>query len=92
MDEPFGALDPVHRRQLQAQFRRIQAQLRKSVILVTHDLAEAMTLGDRIGVMDDGRLVWSGPSAAILTSDDPHVQRLIEAVTPLAATAGARPS
>ena len=41
MDEPFGALDPVTRRQLQGEFRRIQARLRKTVMLVTHDMAEA---------------------------------------------------
>ena len=54
MDEPFGALDPITRRQLQDEFRRIQARLRKGVILVTHDMAEAMSLGDRIGVLDAG--------------------------------------
>jgi osmoprotectant transport system ATP-binding protein len=57
MDEPFGALDPVTRRELQDQFRRIQAQLRKTVLLVTHDMAEAMTLADRIGVLDHGQLI-----------------------------------
>ena len=45
MDEPFGALDPVTRRQLQDEFRRIQSRLRKTVVLVTHDMAEAMALG-----------------------------------------------
>ena len=54
MDEPFGALDPVTRRQLQDEFRRIQSRLRKTVLLVTHDMAEAMALADRIGVLDAG--------------------------------------
>src|SRR4029450_1837551 len=51
MDEPFGALDPVTRRQLQNEFRRIQSGLHKTVLLVTHDVAEAMALADRIGVL-----------------------------------------
>ena len=83
MDEPFGALDPVTRRQLQDDFRGIQARLQKSVLLVTHDMAEAMALGDRIGVMDDGRLVWCGAPRAILACRDPRVRRLVEAVAPL---------
>jgi osmoprotectant transport system ATP-binding protein len=83
MDEPFGALDPVTRRQLQHEFRRIQARLRKTVILVTHDLGEAMALGNRVGVMADGRLIWCGPPQAILACTDPRVQRLVEAATPL---------
>jgi len=83
MDEPFGALDPVTRRQLQDDFRGIQARLHKSVLLVTHDMAEAMALGDRIGVMDDGQLIWCGAPQAILTCDDPHVRKLVEAVAPL---------
>ena len=62
MDEPFGALDPVTRRQLRGEFRRIQSRLRKTVLLVTHDMAEAMALADRIGVLDAGQLIWSGPA------------------------------
>jgi len=84
MDEPFGALDPVTRRQLQQEFRRIQARVRKSVILVTHDMAEAMTLGDRIGVMDEGRLIWSGTAQEIFACEDARVRQLLEAVMPLA--------
>jgi osmoprotectant transport system ATP-binding protein len=83
MDEPFGALDPVTRRQLQGEFRRIQSRLHKSVMLVTHDMAEAMTLGDRIGVMDAGQLIWCGRPQALLACEDPRVRRLVEAVMPL---------
>ena len=83
MDEPFGALDPITRRQLQKHFRGIQTRLGKAVILVTHDMAEAMALGDRIGVMEGGRLVWSGPSREILESDHPLVRQYVESVTPL---------
>jgi len=82
LDEPFGALDPVTRRQLQSEFRRIQARLRKSVLLVTHDMGEAMMLGDRVGVMDDGRLIWCGPPRAIAECDDPPVRRFVDAATP----------
>jgi osmoprotectant transport system ATP-binding protein len=83
MDEPFGALDPITRRQLQQEFRRIQARVAKCVILVTHDMAEALTLADRIGVLDEGRLIWSGTPKAIGESDDPRVRALVESVVPL---------
>ena len=80
MDEPFGALDPITRRQLQEEFRRIQARLRRSVILVTHDLVEAMRLGDRVAVMDEGQFIWIGPPARLAESDDPRVRRLVETI------------
>jgi osmoprotectant transport system ATP-binding protein len=83
MDEPFGALDPVTRRQLQEEFRAIQGRLHKSVLLVTHDMAEAMVLADRIGVMDRGELIWSGPPRAILECDEPRVRQLVEAAMPV---------
>jgi osmoprotectant transport system ATP-binding protein len=81
MDEPFGALDPVTRRQLHNEFRRIQARVSKCVILVTHDLTEAMLLGDRVGVMARGRLTWCGPPADIDASTDPTVRELLEAAS-----------
>ena len=86
MDEPFGALDPITRRQLQLEFRRIQAQVAKCVILVTHDMAEALALGDRIGVMERGRLIWHGTSQAIAETDDSHVRALLESALPLPPT------
>ena len=81
MDEPFGALDPVTRRQLQVEFSRIQSRLRKTVLLVTHDMGEAMALADRIGVLENGHLIWSGPATAIPQSDDPRVRKFVDAVT-----------
>jgi osmoprotectant transport system ATP-binding protein len=54
MDEPFGAVDPIARERLQAEFLRLQAQLHKTVIFVTHDIEEAVTLGDRIAVLRQG--------------------------------------
>ena len=54
MDEPFGAVDPIARDRLQQEFLRLQAQLHKTVILVTHDVDEAVTMGDRIAVLSQG--------------------------------------
>jgi NitT/TauT family transport system ATP-binding protein len=65
MDEPFGALDPVTRRRLQDEFLALQARLRKTVVLVTHDVAEAFRLADRIAVMEGGTVVQVGAPEAI---------------------------
>jgi osmoprotectant transport system ATP-binding protein len=89
MDEPFGALDPITRRQLQQEFRRIQARVGKCVILVTHDIAEALALGDFIGVMDAGRLIWMGSPQQIAESDDARVRLLLDSVVPLPRTGSA---
>jgi osmoprotectant transport system ATP-binding protein len=80
MDEPFGALDPLTRAELHAEFRRIQERLRKTVIIVTHDMGEAFALADRVGVLEDGRLVAFDRPAAIAASRDPRVRRLLDAV------------
>jgi osmoprotectant transport system ATP-binding protein len=66
MDEPFGAVDPLTRQRLQAQFLNIQKQLRKTIILVTHDLDEAILLADKIAVMQSGRLVQHDTPEVIL--------------------------
>ncbi|NGX59567.1 MAG: Choline transport ATP-binding protein OpuBA [Chlamydiae bacterium] len=57
MDEPFGALDPIMREQLQNEFLQIQSQIHKTVVFVTHDLSEAVKIGDRIGILDKGKLM-----------------------------------
>ena len=57
MDEPFGAIDPINRGRLQDEFLKIQRQLRKTVVFVTHDIDEAIKVGDRIALLRDGRLV-----------------------------------
>ncbi|MGA0561359.1 ABC transporter ATP-binding protein [Ancylobacter sp. VNQ12] len=67
MDEPFGALDPVTRDGLQAALLDIQARTGKTVILVTHDIDEAIRLASRIAVLDDGRLIQQGSPREILT-------------------------
>jgi osmoprotectant transport system ATP-binding protein len=66
MDEPFGALDPVTRRELQGEFRRLQRRLGTTVVLVTHDIREACRLGDRLALLHDGTLVQCGPASAFL--------------------------
>jgi len=69
MDEPFGAVDPVARDRLQAEFLRLQAQVRKTVVFVTHDIDEAIRLGDRIAVMrEGGRLEQYADPATLLSS------------------------
>src|SRR5205809_3554370 len=68
MDEPFGALDPLTRAELHAEFRRIQDRVRKTVIIVTHDMGEAFALGDRVGVIDEGKLVACDRPTALAAS------------------------
>jgi osmoprotectant transport system ATP-binding protein len=71
MDEPFGALDPLTRRQLQEEFRELQRRLGKTVLLVTHDVAEAMRLADEVAVMDGGRVLQQGAPPEVLASPAP---------------------
>jgi len=79
MDEPFGALDPITRAELRAEFRGIQARLHKTVVIVTHDLAEAFAVGDRVGVLEDGALVAWDTADAVLRSTEPRVRHLLDA-------------
>jgi len=67
MDEAFSALDPLIRREMQEQLLELQATLGKTIVFITHDLNEAMHLGDRIAVMRDGRIVQIGTSEQILS-------------------------
>ncbi len=66
MDEPFGAVDPVVRERLQSEFLRLQAEVRKTVLFVTHDIEEAVRLGDRIAVYGQGRIEQFDSPAAVL--------------------------
>jgi osmoprotectant transport system ATP-binding protein len=89
MDEPFGALDPVTRVELQREFARIQQQLTTTVILVTHDMSEAFALADRIGVVDAGILVVCDVPRAVARSDDPRIKVLLDTIaTPPALVIG----
>ena len=67
MDEAFSALDPLIRREMQDQLLELQSELGKTIVFITHDLNEAMRLGDRIAVMRDGRIVQIGTAEEILT-------------------------
>lgn len=82
MDEPFGALDPVTRLEVRREFMRIQKQLRRTVLVVTHDMAEAFALGDRVGVIDDGALLVCDTPAVVAASTDPRVRALVETIPP----------
>jgi len=78
LDEPFGALDPLTRDRLQQSFLSIRARLGLTAIFVTHDMSEALLLGDRIAVMEEGRLVQLGtPRELILSPVDAYVERLM---------------
>ena len=70
MDEPFGALDPLTRAEVQKEFLRLQQRLQKTVVFVTHDLPEALRLGTRIALMEAGKLVTVLTPAEFLTSSD----------------------
>jgi osmoprotectant transport system ATP-binding protein len=80
MDEPFGALDPLTRVELHREFDRIRRRLRKTVVIVTHDMGEAFALADRIGVLDDGRLIACDGTERIARSDNLHVRRFLDAI------------
>jgi len=67
MDEPFSALDPLIKMQMQDEMVRLQRQLGRTIVFITHDLDEALRLGDRIAIMDDGRFVQVGPPETIVT-------------------------
>ena len=79
MDEPFGALDPLTRAEMQDMLRGLLARLRKTVLLVTHDLDEALYLADRIALMQDGRLIAHLAPEEFMRSELPEVQAYIRA-------------
>ena len=68
MDEPFGAIDPIARERLQNDFLRLHRQVRKTVIFVTHDIDEAIKMGDKVAIMRDGHLVQLATPDALLAS------------------------
>lgn len=79
MDEPFGALDPITRAELQREFLELQHRLKKTVVFVTHDLREALLLGTRIALMEAGHLVTILPPDDFLKSSDPLVSDYVNA-------------
>ncbi|MGP9019438.1 ABC transporter ATP-binding protein [Streptomyces sp. BR1] len=80
MDEPFGAVDPVVRERLQNEFLRLQSQVRKTVLFVTHDIEEAVRLGDRIAVYGEGRIEqFDAPAAVLGAPATPYVADFVGA-------------
>jgi len=79
MDEPFGAIDPINRERLQDEFLRLQAQVRKTIVFVTHDIDEAIKMGDRIAVLrEGGRLAqYATPAALLAGPADDFVARFV---------------
>jgi osmoprotectant transport system ATP-binding protein len=80
MDEPFGALDPLTRAEMHSEFHRIQSQVRKTIVCVTHDMGEAFALGNKMGVLARGKLAALAPPAEIAYSDDPEVKVFLAAM------------
>lgn len=70
MDEPFGAVDPIIRKKLQNEFLEIQKKVRKSIVLVTHDIDEAFLLGDKIAILKDGEIKAFDKGISLLTNTD----------------------
>ena len=79
MDEPFGALDPLTRAEMQDMLRTLLARLRKTVLLVTHDLDEALYLGDQIALLSEGKLIAKLSRDAFLHASQPEIQAYIRA-------------
>lgn len=86
MDEPFGALDPLTRAEMHREFHRIQSQVQKTIVCVTHDMGEAVALGTRLGVLAQGRLAALAAPAEIADSKDPEVQVFLDALPHLVNT------
>ena len=81
MDEPFGAIDPINRARLQNQFLRLQEQIRKTVVFVTHDIDEALKMGDRIAVMKEGGVLaqYATPQELLQSPADEFVEDFVGA-------------
>lgn len=83
MDEAFSALDPLIRAEMQQQLKALQNQLHKTIVFITHDLDEAITLGDRIAILKDGRLIQQGTPQQILQQPaDDYVAAFVRNVRP----------
>lgn len=84
MDEPFSALDPLIRKQLQIEFKQLSTKLNKTSIFITHDLEEAIRIGDRIAIMKEGRIVQIGtPEEIVLNPADDYVADFVEGISRL---------
>ncbi len=84
MDEPFSALDPLIRTKLQDELLELQKSIRKTILFVSHDLDEALKLGNRIAIMQDGRIVqWGRADDILLTPATPYVAEFVRHMNPL---------
>jgi len=90
MDEPFGALDPLTRMEVREEFRGLQERLRKTVVIVTHDVAEAVELGSRIALLEAGELRSVHAAREFLRSDEPIAVAYVEQIRALAPEAPGR--
>ena len=89
LDEPFSALDPLIRKEMQDEFMRLRSQLHKSIVFVTHDFAEAVRLGDRIAIMKDGQRVQIGTAEELVTAPQPMTSyRPLEKMRPRQSSPG----
>jgi osmoprotectant transport system ATP-binding protein len=86
LDEPFGALDPLTRAALQREFAGLQRRLSKTVVLVTHDVREALALGTRVALMSAGRILLLDTPGGFLRSEEPHARAYRETLSPVAPT------
>jgi glycine betaine/proline transport system ATP-binding protein len=90
MDEPFSALDPLIRDKLQDELLALQARVKKTILFVSHDLDEALRLGDRISIMRNGRIVQTGVAQDIvLRPADDYVAEFVRRMNPLKVLTGA---
>jgi len=91
MDEPFSALDPLIRRNLQDEFLSLSANLKKTTVFITHDLDEAIRMGDRIGIMKDGEIVQIGTAEDIITEPaDDYVADFVAGISRLKLVSAAK--
>ena len=84
MDEPFSALDPLIRRQLQKEFIKLSKQLKKTTVFITHDLDEAVKVGHRIAIMRDGKVIQIGtPEEIVMNPEDDYVADFVKGISRL---------
>ena len=93
MDEPFSALDPLIRRKLQDELLALQERVKKTILFVSHDLDEALKLGDRITILEGGRIVQTGSAQDIVHRPaNDYVAEFVRHINPLTAIKGASPT
>ena len=84
MDEPFSALDPLIRRQLQSEFIKLSKQMKKTTVFITHDLDEAVRVGHRIAIMRDGKVIQIGtPEQIVINPADNYVADFVKGISRL---------